>query len=53
MAANGLPKLRFEMGFDAPSPAMISTGVGIERVSNRPSEAHHRDYSLSKAKKSA
>lgn len=46
MASKVLPELRFELDFDAPSPAMISASVGIERVSHRPSDTEHSDITI-------
>ena len=46
MASKALHELRFEVDFDSPSPAMISSSAGIHRVSHRPSDAEHRDITI-------
>ncbi|MGO1384765.1 MAG: hypothetical protein ACTHWA_04245 [Arachnia sp.] len=46
MASKRLPELHFEVDFDASSPAMISSSVGIDRVAHRPSAVERRDITI-------
>lgn len=42
MAARSVPELRFELDVDAPSPALTSSAVGIDKVAHRTPDAEQR-----------
>ncbi|MGV8845073.1 hypothetical protein [Tessaracoccus sp.] len=46
MAIRRSSELRFDMDFDAQSPALTSAALDIDRVSHRAPSAHHRDITV-------